>query len=137
MGILNLHSGLLPQYQGVMATFWAMLNNETHIGTTLHTIEDAQIDRGSIIATTQLTVDYKQSYLWHVLNLYQDGVQTMLDAVNTLAEGKPLTTTQPTADGHYYSFPTEEELQAFSRRGLALFHGSELIEFFAHYLENE
>jgi hypothetical protein len=37
-GVLNLHSGLLPQYKGVMATFWAMLNAEAEIGCTLHTI---------------------------------------------------------------------------------------------------
>jgi methionyl-tRNA formyltransferase len=26
LGVLNLHSGLLQKYRGVMATFWAMLN---------------------------------------------------------------------------------------------------------------
>jgi methionyl-tRNA formyltransferase len=27
-GIINLHSGILPRYKGVMATFWAMKNND-------------------------------------------------------------------------------------------------------------
>jgi methionyl-tRNA formyltransferase len=33
-GVLNLHSGILPDYRGVMATFWAMLTGETEIGCT-------------------------------------------------------------------------------------------------------
>ena len=34
-GVLNLHSGLLPAYKGLMATFWATLNGEEEIGCTL------------------------------------------------------------------------------------------------------
>jgi methionyl-tRNA formyltransferase len=40
LGVLNLHSGVLPDYKGVMATFWAMLQNEEMIGATLHRIVD-------------------------------------------------------------------------------------------------
>ena len=37
-GVLNLHSGLLPQYRGVLATFRALLNGDAEIGCTLHWI---------------------------------------------------------------------------------------------------
>ena len=57
LGVLNLHSGILPDYRGVMATFWAMLNNEQTAGTTLHYISDASIDTGSIVASSALSVD--------------------------------------------------------------------------------
>ena len=50
LGVINLHSGLLPDYRGVMATFRAMLNGEQKIGTTLHYISDPGIDTGDIIA---------------------------------------------------------------------------------------
>ena len=49
-GVINLHSGILPDYRGVMATFWAMLAGEREIGTTLHTIVDAGIDTGPVIS---------------------------------------------------------------------------------------
>ena len=45
-GVLNLHSGILPDYRGVMATFWAMLNEEPEIGASLHWIVDSGIDTG-------------------------------------------------------------------------------------------
>ena len=50
LGVLNLHSGLLPDYRSVMATFWAMLHGQNKIGTTLHFIDDASIDTGQIVA---------------------------------------------------------------------------------------
>ena len=31
LGVLNLHSGVLPDYKGVMATFWAMSVSYTHL----------------------------------------------------------------------------------------------------------
>src|SRR5262249_28317163 len=40
-GVLNLHSGILPAYRGILATLRAMLNQETEIGCTLHYIGDA------------------------------------------------------------------------------------------------
>ena len=45
-GVLNLHSGVLPNYPGVMATFWALLAGAAALGCTLHRIVDEGIDTG-------------------------------------------------------------------------------------------
>ena len=68
-GVLNLHSGKLPEYQGVMATFWAMYNKENEYGTTLHFIDSSAIDAGPIITHTSHPLDLSRSYLENVLNL--------------------------------------------------------------------
>ena len=88
LGVLNLHSGLLPDYRGVMASFWALLRDEPVIGTTLHRITDSGIDQGDIIATTSLAVDPGKSYLWHVLGLYPEGCERILSAIDRLASGQ-------------------------------------------------
>ena len=46
LGVLNLHSGLLPQYRGVLATFRALLNGDVEIGCTFHWIDSPGIDIG-------------------------------------------------------------------------------------------
>ncbi|MHB1330076.1 MAG: formyltransferase family protein, partial [Gemmatimonadales bacterium] len=56
-GVLNLHSGLLPAYRGVLATFRALLAGDAEIGCTLHWIDSPAIDRGGIIATARQPVD--------------------------------------------------------------------------------
>ena len=99
LGVLNLHSGLLPDYRGVMATFRAMCDGSDTIGTTLHYIRDAGIDSGDIVATRCRPVDYSSSYLANVLDLYPAGCASMLEAVASLARGETLNTTAQPAGG--------------------------------------
>ncbi len=134
LGVINLHSGLLPQYRGVMATFRAMLAGDEEIGTTLHTITDAGIDTGGIIGTRRQPVDYQHSYLWNVLKLYPAGVEMLLSAIESLASGEPLTVAPQPAGGNYYSFPDAGEIDEFHRRGLTLYDVGEIIDIARAYL---
>lgn len=131
-GVLNLHSGLLPNYRGVMASFWAMLNNEKSIGTTLHYIDDNSIDTGRIIAQSSLPVQHGKSYLWHVLQLYIEGCELITQAISTLAQGDSLETSEQQG-GRYYSFPDEQALRRFKRQGQCLVNEDELIAFIHQY----
>ncbi|MEJ2442191.1 MAG: formyl transferase [Exilibacterium sp.] len=133
-GVLNLHSGLLPQYQGVMATFRALLNGDREIGSTLHYIVDSSIDTGPIIDQAKVQVDRQRSYLWHVLQLYPGGCEMIVNAVSRLAEKKQLSSRAQERSGNYYSFPTKEELKEFERRGFKLFDVQEVLEFAMQYL---
>jgi len=133
-GVINLHSGLLPNYRGVMATFWALFNDETIIGTTLHYIDDSSIDTGSIISQTKLTVNPRQSYLWHVLSLYQSGSLTIIDAVKKITNNQNIKSTKQTVTGCYYTFPKEGDLDNFQNKGLKLVDESEYLAFIRkHY----
>ena len=124
-GIINLHSGLQPEYQGVMASFWAMLNQEQLLGTTLHRIEDSSIDSGAVITRTACAAQYHKSYLWNVLNLYREGYEVMLEAVNSLTAGDSLQFTEQQGVAHYYSFPSDEDIAQFHQQGNVLFDKSE------------
>lgn len=128
-GIINLHSGLLPQYRGVMASFWALLNNEPCIGCTLHFIDDSSIDTGRIVATTRLEVNHKCSYLWHVLNLYVDGVQKIAETVELIRQQQPIDYYPQGNSGKYYSFPSEQDLLDFEAKGLSLYSEQEFVAF--------
>src|SRR4029450_8052707 len=70
-GVLNLHSGLLPRYRGVLATFRALLNGDTEIGCTLHWIDSPGIDVGPIVETARTAGAKENSLLWHSLSLYR------------------------------------------------------------------
>ncbi len=126
-GVLNLHSGLLPDYKGVMATFRAMLNGESEIGMTLHYIDNNTIDTGPVVATTSMSVDKNSSYLWHVLALYRDGCQLILDAVNAIEKSGSVTCATQSGGGNYYSFPDNEELASFSHMGYKLVDLEEIV----------
>lgn len=137
LGVINLHSGRLPDYRGVMASFWALRNGEDKLGTCLHYIDDASIDTGRVIATTNLSVDRQHSYLWHVLALYRDGSQCILEAVAKLAAGEPLQATAQAEGGAYYSLPDQAALEEFSRQGWQLFTAEDMQEYSNYFIKTE
>lgn len=112
-GVINLHSGLLPNYQGVMASFWAMKFKEPKIGSTLHFIEDSSIDTGSVIAKSYTETRYDKSYLWNALSLYRAGCQTISSSLHTLSNHKPLPREPQTGNSSYFSYPNDTEIASF------------------------
>lgn len=131
LGVLNLHSGLLPRFRGVMATFHAMLEGTEKIGSTLHRISNRGIDTGEIIQSFPLTAGPGCSYLANVLSLYPQGCAGMVNAALTLHSGNSLKTKEQPSTDSYYRLPSTEQIKQFKRAGLQLCHGRELDEFLA------
>ena len=133
-GVLNLHSGLLPRYRGVLATFRALLNGDTEIGCTLHWIDSPGIDVGRIVETARTAVAKEHSLLWHILSLYRPGARLIMNAIQRLERGEPVAgTTQDPSAGAYYSFPTEEDLIRFTALGWRLFDREDVWELLESY----
>jgi methionyl-tRNA formyltransferase len=124
-GVINLHSGLLPDYRGVMATFRAMLNGDAEIASTLHFIQDSGVDTGDIISTLPIPVVAEKSYLFNVLNLYTGGCDQIVQTVAAINAGKPITAQPQQGPAGYFSFPTELELEMFFARGQRLFDSAD------------
>jgi methionyl-tRNA formyltransferase len=123
-GVINLHSGLLPAYRGVMPTFWAMLRGDETIGATLHWVPDATIDTGPAIAKAEQTRASGMSYLSEVWRLYEVGVPLIAAAVARIAKGDlTLSSTPPAApnsESNYFTFPDAAAIEQFEREGLQL-----------------
>ncbi|MFT4938589.1 MAG: methionyl-tRNA formyltransferase [Paraglaciecola sp.] len=133
LGVINLHSGALPAYRGVMACFRAMQNGDSTIATTLHYIRDASIDTGDIISINTIAANYQKSYLWNLLNLYQGGVSAISAAVEQIENHGFAKTKTQQGLGNYYSFPSVQELEIFSKKGNRLFDNNEIIELAHQY----
>ena len=135
-GVLNLHSGLLPEYKGMMATFWAMLNGEPAIGSTLHYIVDAGIDTGPVVSRARLPADRQRTYLGNVLSLYPPGCAMVVDAVHRIEAGESPGRVEQPREGRYYSSPEAADLARFEQAGLRLFDGTELETFLEQFDTN-
>jgi methionyl-tRNA formyltransferase len=132
-GVLNLHSGILPKYKGVMATFWALKNNDKEVGTTLHTIDDGSIDSGQIIKISKMKSKPNKSYLWHVIELYKQGTLDILHAIESLEKGE-LLNSQPQDKSHeYFTFPDEIECSNFEINGFKMVDELDYMAFIKKY----
>jgi len=133
LGVLNLHSGLLPAYRGVLASFRALTAGEREIGCTLHYIADGTIDTGPIVGQARVAVDARRSMFAQVLSLYPPGAALMAAAVERLDTGERLET-HVQSGGTYYSYPSAEEWDEFLRRGWRVSDASDFRELYAKYL---
>jgi methionyl-tRNA formyltransferase len=134
LGVLNLHSGKLPAYRGVLATFRALMSGDSEIACTLHYISDGTIDTGDTVGIEQVPVRADRSLLAHILSLYPPGIAMLIKAIETLARGETLQhTPQPTSGGAYYSYPTAVDWDEFARRGWRVTRAEDLLEVFKLY----
>ncbi len=134
LGVLNLHSGILPDYRGVMASFHALAADAREIGCTLHYIDDPTIDTGPIVDEWRRPVDPAQSYFGHVLSLYEPGARLVLESIARLTNGEELANApQPRGSGAYFSFPDEDDVVRFEQNGYRLFGASEYRDLLRRY----
>ena len=133
-GVLNLHSGRLPEYRGVMATFRAMLAGDAQLCSTLHWIDDATIDTGRIISIQSHERDPAQCYLANTIGLYPAGCAAILEVVDTINAGQEPSARAPEQPGAYYSFPDQGSLEAFAEAGQQWANPGFVTELMSRYL---
>lgn len=122
-GVLNLHSGILPQYRGILASFWAILHNEENIGTTLHYISNSGIDNGAIIAISKNKVDRSRTLLQSIFELYDAGCANLISAIKKIERNEKIETTyqEKLENSSYFSYPNENDIRKF-QTFMNLFH---------------
>jgi methionyl-tRNA formyltransferase len=58
--VLNVHSGKLPDYRGMMPTFWALLDGRDEVTVSVHEMAE-EVDAGRLIAEFPVSVDSADS----------------------------------------------------------------------------
>lgn len=62
LGGVNIHGALLPQYRGANPIQWALLNDETETGVTMHYMT-AEFDTGDIISQRRVPIFFEDTWL--------------------------------------------------------------------------
>ena len=134
LGVLNLHSGQLPEYRGVVASFRALLEGDPSIGCTLHRVVDAGIDTGPIIGVATHAAAYPGVLFDAIQSVYPAGCAMIADALATLARGDTLQATLPASAGSYYTWPTEIDVARFLALGHQLVDLNSYAKLLARYV---
>jgi methionyl-tRNA formyltransferase len=117
---VNLHSGKLPQYRGMMPSFWQMVRGEADATVTVHRMA-TRVDAGDVLATQQYPIRPGDSLARVMIANKVVGARLMIRVLGELArrpvEGEPL----DMAQASYYSFPTRDDVRQLARRGHGLF----------------
>ncbi len=138
----NLHSGILPDFRGVMPTMRTMFEYATgkrkkppQYGVTMHKVDsfsldkkDKGIDTGNILEVTAFTNETNPTAFAAQVGLVKAGsqaIQHLLD--NLVSDFAPIGHPQNEDRSGYYTFPTREEMDEWKSAGIVLFNEKETI----------
>jgi methionyl-tRNA formyltransferase len=114
-GAINIHSGKLPGYRGMMPTFWQLLNGEKSITVTVHHMSE-KFDEGKIVAEYPMDVRGGESLHDLIVRSKVEGGKFLATTLGILHEDPTLHTVQEGEAG-YYSFPGKSDVRKFTNSG--------------------
>lgn len=114
-GCLNLHCSLLPEYAGLLPSFWTLYHRESELGVTVHRM-GSRIDDGEILAQTRLSAPENNSMFSAIKSTKIAGGQLMLEVVERIASGERLNGYRSTPR-KYFPWPRIDEIKEFKRMG--------------------
>ena len=114
-GCLNLHTGLLPKYRGLMPTFWAMLNGENEIGISVFKV-DKGIDSGPILIQKTIEIN-TQTHSEIIKKSKKIGMDSIIEAINLINCGDYKTLKNDQSKATYFGFPTRKDVKIFLKSG--------------------
>ncbi|MDY0029394.1 MAG: hypothetical protein RBR86_05580 [Pseudobdellovibrionaceae bacterium] len=138
----NLHSGILPDYRGVMPTMRTMFDYASGkrslppvFGLTLHKVDsydkskkDNGIDTGNVIDVATFQDMKVGTGFGTQIKLAPWGVKVITKLIERLKDGdQALGTPQIEDKSGYYTFPTKAELKEWKNSGVLLFNERETV----------
>ena len=119
LGAINIHSGRLPQYRGMMPTFWQMRAGEPCATVTIHEMAE-KLDAGGIITTLDFPLEARDSLDRVITGTKQAGARLMIQTLlrfDPVAGTRPPSTPIDIASGSYNRFPDPKSVREYRARG--------------------
>jgi len=116
LGCINIHSGRLPTYRGMMPTFWQMLRGEPAATITVHFMAQA-LDAGHVLATESFRIKARDSLDRVIKGTKCNGARLLIRVLCELRSGRTQQKPLDMAQSAYFSFPRPEDVQEFRKRG--------------------
>jgi methionyl-tRNA formyltransferase len=118
-GCINVHSALLPDYRGMLPSFWVLAQGEDRTGVTVHYMSPG-IDGGDIIGQMSVPIEREDSLRSLMRKCKRVAADLVLETVQRFRDGDVRTRPNPADTGSYFSFPAREDVARFKARGRRL-----------------
>jgi methionyl-tRNA formyltransferase len=116
LGCINMHSGRLPTYRGMMPTFWQMLRGEPAVTITVHRMAE-KLDAGDVLATRLFPIKKSDSLDRVIRGTKCEGARLLIGVLRDLREDRARSTPLDMKQASYFSFPKPEDVREFRKRG--------------------
>jgi methionyl-tRNA formyltransferase len=116
LGCINIHSGRLPRYRGMMPTFWQMRNGEAAVTVTVHRMVE-KLDAGEILGMRSFPIQKNDTLDRTVKKTKDGGARLIIKVLRELRKDQVQPLPLDLSAGAYYSFPRRADVRAFLERG--------------------
>jgi len=113
---INVHTGSLPKYRGMLPVFWQLYDRRTTIGITIHTMT-TDIDLGHVLLHREVPLDSGRNLDAVIRKMKRHGAQAMLEVLTRYDTGSTERAPMDRLKEGYRSFPGRDEAIAFRKMG--------------------
>ena len=118
-GCLNIHGAILPEYRGVMPSFWMLANGETRAGVTIYFVNE-QIDAGDLCAQRIFEILPDETLDEFLRRSKAIAAELLVEVLPLVEDGTVERVELDLAKGSYFSWPDREAVGRFRARGRRL-----------------
>ena len=116
-GCINVHCALLPEYRGMLPTFWVLASGEKQTGVTVHYMNE-NLDDGDIILQERVNIHQEDTFHSLVTRLKSDlAPRLLLTALQNIRSGKVEPKENDRRFASYFSFPKKRDIDRFRQYG--------------------
>ena len=116
LGCINIHSGKLPNYRGMMPTFWQMLRGEKAITISVHKMVQ-KLDAGDVLGAQSFPLRSRDSLDRVIRGTKREGARLLIRVLRDIQKGKVQASPLNLAQARYFSFPEPSDVREFRSRG--------------------
>lgn len=115
-GCLNVHGSILPEYRGVMPSFWMLANGEKRAGVSIFFVNE-DIDAGELCGQRIFDIRPDESLDEFVRRSKAVAGELLLDVLRAVESGTASRTPLDGSKGSYYSWPDRKAVRRFRAAG--------------------
>ena len=113
IGSINIHPGWLPSYRGALSYFWALKNNESKAGVTIHWMDEG-LDTGAIIERKKFAIAPGATQQEVLVETALIAGRLIQRTARRILRGKPICPVDVSAEPHkYYTMPTHQQFREY------------------------
>ena len=119
LAAINIHTGTLPKYRGMMPVFWQMYDGRASIGITIHAMT-REIDVGEVLLHREVPLNGERRLDVVIRKMKRHGAGVILELLDAYYAGSVKPIALDMSEAGYRSFPGEREAMVFRQMGYRL-----------------
>lgn len=115
-GCLNVHGAVLPQYRGIMPSFWMLANGEKNAGVSIFFVNE-DIDGGDLCGQRIFEISEHETLDEFLRRSKAVAADLLLDVLGDIDNGSVSRRPLEIGKGSYFSWPGREDVRRFRAAG--------------------